>query len=472
MGVGLVLEDFDRVFATLQYSAIIINDVKESTSEQKKRLNDLIMTKYNSDLLSNIPTCECGGVTGEYNLGIICDNCNTECAHVHGVLESLIWLRAPLGVHALINPAAFTILSDHFTKSNFNVIHWLADSSYNTVAKRPPFLDYIESFGFKRGLNYFYENFDAIMEVLLGMKAFDKQGKKNTRDNIREFITRYRHCIFCKYVPLPNKAMIVLEETNSGIYVDNALTKAIDAIRTLVGIDSQITNFTQKVKENRSIKCISKLSSFYKDYFKTTFAKKEGIFRKHIFGTRSHFSLRSVISSITDPHKYDEIYVPWCIAINVLKQHLRNKLTKQGMIPNQIESFLNNHVYQYSPLLDNIFKELIAEAGPKGIPCVLTRNPSLQRGSCLHLNISRIKIDLADRTISLSILSVSSLNADFDGDEVSVTLDVDDVISEGLSRLDPHNGAFDFDNYRGISPNLSMPKPAIATIGNWLEMEN
>lgn len=53
-----------------------------------------------------------------------------------------------------------------------------------------------------------------------------------------------------------------------------------------------------------------------------------------------------------------------------------------------------------------------------------------------------------------------------------MTLDVDDVISEGLSRLDPHNGAFDFDNYRGISPNLSMPKPAIATIGNWLEMEN
>lgn len=409
MGIYIELENLDTVFSQLKVPPIIVNDIADSSIGQKNQLNSTIFTTYTNDLLSNIPACECGGITGEYNLGIKCNNCETVVKHPHGNLDSFVWLRAPIGVRALINPTVWIMLTKYFNKGNFNLIKWLVDATYRSDAKIPEYMPYIEGLGFQRGLNYFVEHFDEIMKILFDMKAFKRPGSKN---NLEEFIKKYRNNIFSQYIPLPNKALMVVEETNTGPYIDPILTGGIDAIRTLVGIDSPLNNYSIRVKENRAIKCIDKLGLFYESYYKDTLAQKEGTFRKHVYGTRSHFSFRAVISSITDPHHYSEIYIPWSVAISVLDLHLTNKLIKKGMNPNEIKSFLYKHAYEYNYEIDQLFKELISESEERGIECVLTRNPSLGRGSCLSLFIARVKTDVRDQTISLSILATKNLNAD------------------------------------------------------------
>ena len=90
------------------------------------------------------------------------------------------------------------------------------------------------------------------------------------------------------------------------------------------------------------------------------------------------------------------------------------------MTCNQAIEFINNYARRYHPKLDDIFKELINESVnidketgiiTNGIPCVLIRNPSLARGSALKLRITQVKPDPETLTMSLSILSVVSLNA-------------------------------------------------------------
>ena len=417
MGVCLDLLNFNTVFSQLMVPPIIVNDLVNSSVEQKEKLNSTILTAYSSDLLSNVPTCECGRITGEYNVDIMCADCGSIVENPHGNLESFVWLRTPEGIKALINPTAWMMLTKHFTKGGFNLIHWLANDNYKSEAKEPDFLPIVRTFGFQRGMNYFIENFDTIMEALFNLKVFRKMA---TESGLEDFVKQYRHCIFSEYIPLPNKTLLVIEETNSGAYIDPINLGALNAIHTLVGIDSPLANFSVRQKERRTIACIDRLADFYLEYYKTTLAKKEGIFRKHIFGTRSHFSFRAVISSITDPHNYDEIQIPWGVAVNTLKLHLTNKLIRRGMNPNQINGFLYAHANSYNPLLEQLFKELIDESPNKGIDCVLNRNPSLQRGSCQSLKITKVKTDPNDPTISMSIIIVKSFNADFDGRLIAV----------------------------------------------------
>ena len=166
------------------------------------------------------------------------------------------------------------------------------------------------------------------------------------------------------------------------------------------------------MKQNRVVKALCELSEFYEGIYKTTFAKKTGIFRKHVFGSRAHFSFRAVISSLTGEHRYDEIHIPWGIGVSVFRIHLANKLKRRGFTPNQTFQILSEYAQRYHPLLDELFEELIRETpGGRGLSCTQQRNPSLKRGSAQAVYITHVKKDPSIPTVSISILSVKGMNA-------------------------------------------------------------
>lgn len=418
MGVHLSLVDFDHSFLTHSgRTPIIINDLPAFSESDNVKLNNLIYTTFSSDLLSNVPSCDCGEVIGEYNIGVMCHECNTPAqAVLDQDLDPLTWIRAPTGVKALINPVIWTMLCDKFKIGQFNFILWLCDTNYQTASNVQlsgsilKALSDVEALGIQRGYNNFYEKFDEIIEKLFQVKQF--RLRKGVKSELQQLLFENRSRIFCNYLPMPHRSLLVIEETSLGVYVDPITTGAIDAIRTLAGIDTELATHTVRVKENRTARAIEGLKGFYEETYKETMAAKEGVFRKHVFATRSHFSFRAVVSSITDAHNYDEIYIPWGIATSVFSLHLKNKLLKLGFSPNECILRINAAARTYDPLLDRLFKEIIAEApNGKGINATLNRNPSLSRGSIQSVYISKVKTDPDIPTVSMSILIVKSLNA-------------------------------------------------------------
>jgi hypothetical protein len=473
VGIYLSIVQHDKEFhENTKRLPIIINDFAETSEAEKEAFNRKIFTQYdNTDLLSNLPSCECPedtGLNGEHLLGVTCPICQSKVkSPMEQNLESIVWMRAPKGVAALINPVIWNMLSTRFTKKGYNFIHWLCDTSYKPTARVvPPELTEVINMGFPRGLNNFVANFDAIMVAFFKAKAF--RVKKDEEDDLQQLLVKYRDRIFSQYLPLPNRSLLVIEKTNVGTYIDPIVTGAVDAIQTMVSIDSMLSNYSIRSKENRTIKTIVQLSAFYDDICSKSLAKKEGLFRKHVFGTRSHFSFRGVISSSTDQHGYDELALSWGIGVSVFRLHLFNKLFRRGFTPNEAIALLNHHAQIYHPMLDELFKELIAEAPGKGIHCVFQRNPSLERGSAQAMYITSVKTDPTDPTISLSILSVVGLNADFDGDQLNGTLSIDNYTADELESLAPHKSVFDLNSPRSVSKNLSIPKPVVSTIANWM----
>lgn len=373
MPVFQELVNFDQLIHQLKEAPIFINDIANESEEDKESIKSLITTRYSSDMISLLPSCNCGHTKGEFSIGVVCPECNTIVkSSIENDIEPIVWFRKPNGVSKLISPMILMMLKQRFKKSGFNVIQWLIDTTYRTNVKQPKVIDKIMATGIQRGYNNFVDNFDIIMSILFSIKEFPKP--KNQTDYLEKLLKEKRDCVFCDYIPLPNKSLLVIEKTNVGIYVDTIIVEAVDAIKMLVSIDNSFYDQSQRVKENRTAKALCKLTDFYEKFNKSIIAGKTGLLRKHCLGSRTNFSFRAVISSITDKHNYDELYVPWGIGVTAFRYHLVNKLLKLGMDLNSSIGLLLSHVETYHPLLDKLLQELIDESPTKGIYCIGQRN--------------------------------------------------------------------------------------------------
>lgn len=402
---------FNQMFSHLTEPPIIINTIVNNTEEDKEAIREMISSRYSSDMISLLPSCRCGATKGEFSIGVTCDYCNTQVkSSIEDEIEPSIWFSKPEGVASLINPIILILLKNRFRKSGYSIMQWIMDTKYSPGIKEPKIIKTLEDDKIPRGYNSFVENFDTIMNYLFELRDF--QMPKKQRDYLRDLIAENRDIIFSEHLPLPNKAILIIENTNVGTYVDSIIVGAVNAIQMLVSIDKNFYNQTSKAKENRTTRALFKLTDFYEEFIKINIGKDNGQFRKHIYGTRTNFSFRAVITSLTDAHRYDEMHVPWGIGLTAFRPHIINKLGKIGFDLNASIALILGHIDRYHPLLDKILKEIINESPSKSIPCIYQRNPSLLQGSAQKLGITKFKTDPNDHTVSFSILIVRAFNAD------------------------------------------------------------
>jgi hypothetical protein len=423
IGYSLQITNLDHEFANMTRPPILVNHFNTKVKEDKERLNRLLYTHYEGDALDVLPSCDCGKLRGEFNVGIICNTCRIDVRSVtERPLESILWMAPPKGVSRLINPHVWVILSRALMHSNQSLLEWMCSPTY--VPPGPPnkrmqkLMDLYRARGIDRGINTFYDKFDYIFGLLQEFQLI--KGKKQVVQDLVQFVSMYRECIFTNHLPLPSRLGFITEGTVTGMYADTSMTKALDAARTISATEHPMTPLTLKVRQSRAVSAIMSLAQYYQTFISASLASKPGLYRKHIFGTRLHFSGRAVISSLSDNHNYGECYLPWSMSVMIFKTHITSKLIQRGYTPNMCIQFIYEHTLKYHPLMDQLFQELVNEApvdedGLGGIPIILHRNPSLQRQSAQMLKVTKIKPSPEDNTISMSTLILKGPNADFDG---------------------------------------------------------
>lgn len=421
MGVYLNMINLDEVFASLDVTPVVVNDYNTSIPAQKEMLDKHLHTHYkDTDTIESAARCDCGNpdLTDVHDIGTICPKCQTPVESTTSQpFRSMLWIRAPEGVRAMVAPEAYSVLEPVFRAGkDFNfldyllgVTPWIDDErlvSKETLRRMAKF----KKGGFERGLNYFIDNFDEIMRFMFAENIVDPS--KANKDELWQFIQENKQHFFPQYIPVPSRICFVVESTTSGVYIDKPLGLAMDAVQTIASIREGVRIRPSDIQK-RAVKASLELAEFHDTYTKDRLSQKPGVFRRHIFGSRLHYSARGVISSISDPHDYDEIHIPWGMGVQLFKYHIINKLLKRGYSENQALEFVYCNVLKYNVLMDQIFQELIAEApGGRGPSAQLQRNPTLQRGSTQQFVISRIKTNIRDNTIGMSALCLRAPNAD------------------------------------------------------------
>lgn len=468
MGIHSRLTNFNELAANVPGELIVLNDLEGVTSDDRKRIEQLTTSVFNqTDVFSNEPHCECARITGGYNVGIICPVCRTPVQEIFSKeLVPRVWLRNPNGVALLMNPLVWTMLSSTFTISGFNVIEWLCNTDYVPPGNAPNVeLEELREMGVLRGYNSFVNHFFQILECLFTLKKF----ARHRGGHLHKLLQEQRECIFSTHLPLPNKALLIKEDTNVGSFIDEMVVSIINAIHMIRSIDTKTSTFTVRQKENRTVKTLVELSGFYYDNYHHFFARKQGLIRRNVCGTRGHWTSRAVISSNTGPHEYDELWLSWGQAVTLLSVHLKNKLFARGYTPNEAAEMLYRYTNTYHPLIDQLMQELIAETpNHRGFSGIFVRNPSLSRASTERMRVTRAKKDPNDQTTSLSILSVKGYNADFDGDQMSLMLMLDNAMSRAAEALAPHKNMIDPNKPRSLTNVAELPKPVSSTIGAWM----
>lgn len=485
MGLVAYIPDHKQVMEELPTPPLIINDLKLDfgTKEGRDRLQMYLSCTFDGDTIPAVPTCLCRHIAGESRLGQMCVKCGTRVTNlVDRAIDNGVWIGPPEGVKGFIHPEIWNVLSPRLTPlKSFSMLLWVCDP--NCTDNIPAYQGILDEYKrvHKRGINYFIDNFDVVIDFIMGSKLCSKLSITE-KDDIRAFLAMNREKVVQTHLPLPSQIFVVSEKTPMGNYSDEKTNSVLDAAYMVTSTYSSPLALDQKRRESHAARFVAAIGSCYQAICTKFIGGKFGLVRRQLIGSRLHFTGRAVITSITDSHHYEELHVPWAFAVQLFEYHLCSKLIRRGFSVNDALAFLEDNTLQWNPLLRELFDELIAESPPlddwpvgvfkdldndptllRGIPVIFQRNPSLTRLSAQNLRITKIKDEIDDYTISLSTMILVALNADFDGDELNLMLCLDKKMLRALSRFRPHLGARSLREPRTLSDFMKIHAPVAAT---------
>jgi hypothetical protein len=467
VGTFFKVSKLDDVLHHLNSEPIFLDTIDTSTVEGKRIANDLLYAKYTDGIIDVAMSCSCGMLTTNKYHGKRCNYCNTIVeSKVDRLLEARLWYRKPECINKLFNPIAWVMLSANLSIGNFNLISYFCDRSRTLDLKSSNAEKYIRELPFERGFNNFVDNFEEIVDALVVPRVISGISK---REAFKEWFSRYKDDLLVDDIPLPNRDFVVMEQTGSAKFAQATNTSAIDAIRTLSKIDDNIYKMNDARVERRLVAFYEQITDYYDATFANFMGKKKGVLRKNVYGEILVFTARAVVTSICGPHRHDEIQLPWALSLRLFRIHIISRLrAKYQFSPNQMEEILSRAVNYLDPMIIEIFEELLASAKDGAIHLIIGRNPTIYKGSINAVRCRKIKYDLNDYTIGCPILITKPMNMDFDGDEINVTLSLDNKFTEAIQSFAPHTNVLDEAKCWEVSNNIGFTAPLIANINRYL----
>ena len=461
---ALSLLNLDACFAGVS-SPIILNHIDYMRPNYKEELQRYLYLKAGE--LEFTAACECGVTAGNMYLGMTCAACGTlvvsDMEAGDGVLEHRCWLEAPEQTPAFLHPIAYLILA-RWLRYGKRATSYL-DTILDPKAPLPPELENVVT---GRGHRYLYDNFDRLMEYFLHHHT--KTRSKPITEHVELWLTINRSVIFTRHLSVLASALHPILQADTSPQarktVDPASQAVLDAANELSYLKYSPTKIRDPMVAEQIVYNAYKVYIAYiQDIIDRRMSKKRSLLRAQILGVRFHWSFRAVITPICESHDYDELVIPWCIAVNTLKAHIiaklhrKHKLTMMAAVEKHARAVLC-----FDPLIHQVITELIREyppspAGRTGIPVLFNRNPSLKRGSIQMQYVRQVKTDVDDVTIGISTMVIAAMNADFDGDSLNGLMILETEAANALEILHPAHRILDI-NSMSTSTEITLSKPA------------
>lgn len=440
---------------------------------------------YSSERYDDVPTCRCGCERGVDAEGTTCLECGTQVVRmVEDTTGIVTWMRAPRGVHALINPTMLVLLQDHFSiRRNqkeivFDFMRWIMDPSYtvSTTLKKVVDIEAVvrafHAAGLRRGYNAFIEQYDTIIELFIGHHAFGKD--RDHRQALIQFLEHYRNCLFVKYVPTPPPSLLVLEVTATLTYRSDNTTQAINAIRQLLSCDTKET-YRQSGNERLAMLAMFGMAKFNVDYATHTEKGKYGLWRMHIYAMRLQTSsFRAVIVPLYEGHRPDECKMPWAVMVKCLYYHLANLLDARGYSYPQIVKKLAMAVGFYDEeiheLLDLLMEQFKNDGEFPGPLVIMVRFPTLNTGNICAYFVTGFWLPWQGYSVAFPPTNVKAKNADFDGDKLTgwFALSLEDT-RRWHQALGVHNNVVSPNGFRKPTGYFPLTRPLTTMLAGYME---
>ena len=463
------------------------------TDQQIAKRDKNTRTVIVGDTLDSCPSCECQTLRGERYLDIpdlVCDVCGTSVTERFvDKLPISTWIKRPDKIEKLMNPQMLLYLRSHFNKNSFNPIDYIILRGYKVAESVNPQIqidvdkvnailkNHTEG---ERGWNAFAKNFWSIIYDL-----FDQLSRRTSaRDYLRFVLEEEDKAgrLFVEAIALPNKLVMMVEEGSNHtgyakLYADEKLDPIFRTIHAVSGIAHPSSNTPVRTMERRLAEAMINIGEAMRDYKLSFLAGKPGAQRRNMGGTRVDYSIRAVITSISEPHHYDQIEIPWSAAVVEYFVHIAGILIRDyGFGYNEIYASKQAMIHGPTPgnekharwwkIYNDIFDKITRESPGGRLPHYHNRNPTLPRAST-QLLYAIVKRNPKDKTIGHPNQNTFGFNCDFDGDQMSGAL-VHDTEQHWLMRYLHPSASYMSDCDPGrVSPMSKLCEPVVLTAGAW-----
>lgn len=400
----------DAYFRSITSKKLILNDLSLFDQNHKEEFHNAMVKEYSGDTFNILPKCNCGKYKGEFYKGHKCEVCN-------GVVDEMsydpvIWAKAFTKDRWFINSMYFQMLNNLLGKD----IQYLVGITNEPRTKSNVSIAIARTVLHNdRSYKNFLANIRNILIFISSLSQFRTVSKAESVRLLLEMWDNEHDILLSEYLPLINNVLFNVTKTNKGKYLDTGLASVYDVASMWMRVanDSVATELTLDKTTGKAVCAIGSMPEFY---IRNYISGKPGIFRKHVYGCRSPFSMRSVIASRPGRHKHDEVVAPWISLVSALRPMVLNKLMKSNKIT-YLEA--SNKIYRackaFDPEIYKIGLELLQESrkqNGRGIPILIHRNPSLFLGSAQLMYITEFDNDPECFVIGFSTLACKAPNAD------------------------------------------------------------
>lgn len=466
----MALLNLNRVFAKSKLQHFI-NDI---VSDPSKDLRESLYTVLPSGgEIESYPSCWCGHTKYESHLGDICEKCGEPVIHrTEQDLESMFYIKKPAGINTFINPKVYLDLFEmcNINKGTFNPILFLTVSNYKPNKEHKAYKAML-AWEIERNWNYFTANLRTLIPRVLDLIVETTSRKfDHEMQAMIDLINYNDEVVFCDVIPVINKLILAIEQTGDikqkspttekyGLAITDliSLPTAEDVAKGSVSVDAKYL----KKANNIVGKAYRGLNDFFDETIKRE-GKKGGLCRSDTLGLRSPFTWRAVITQICEPHRGDELHLPWTASTYLLEPYILGILGDEwGMTPNEAFDFIARRRRVYCEKLDEMMHRIIYSFTDKGMPTYHVRYPTLYPQSGQLQYVTKIKKDPEDRTASVPAAALPGWNGDFDGDELTGNLLVDINIYNGLKIAHLSKGLLDINQPYEFSGAVKLPDPCV-----------
>ena len=361
-------------------------------------------------------SCDCGYLLGKSHESTLCPYCRTSVRLVDIDLEKFAYIK--IKDYYIIHPALYLYLDNIMGEKN-------KKSILENIIKPPKFVDtdkngnriyddedeeFDKDQPFKHiGLIEFRERFDEILDFY----ANKNRRNSNMEGNV-DFVKANKDKLFFQYIPVFSSALRFSMIQNEINFVNGA-DKIYNMIFSSV---SRMNKANDSLAVGKKLSYIqTKVNELYEKMF-SLINKKEGFIKSGILAGRMNYTSRNVI--VSDPGlAADEIILSYISFLEMYKFEIIQKLAST-------QNITESHAYtewymgciKFSEKIYKIIKLMIAQDSTY---CLINRAPTIDHGSILQVKIVDVTKEIDDYTMAISLMILPGLNADFDGDNLTIT---------------------------------------------------
>jgi len=383
-----------------------------------KNGGSIFSTMFGSNNITDVDSfngryrCKCGRVRGSLYHGEWCDKCNTRVKFVgddvtlrgYAVLKDAYWIIHP-NIYKSIEYLIGAQRLDHILNPEVNI-----DKNGNEV----PITKAMKANEPFRGIGIM-EFKNRFLEIIEFYKNKYPQKQIYYDDILEQYekgvVFTHTVSVFSSLLR-PSKldnGSLRYEDCNDQLYMLNKLVYAINNDRISINRKKkEKLMLLYNVQENYQV-IYNKL--------KDILAKKKGDVRSAI-GGRYDFTERSVIKQDVWL-KCDEVKLPFHGLCELLQQVIINILQKSLSISydSAYKRWYRAQITGKDKIVWGIIEGLIKDSPYGGLPVLINRNPTIERGGILYVKCVGINDDF---TMSVSLLILKLMAADFDGDTLTI----------------------------------------------------